>query len=362
MFMDVMRDYPPRKEDITFVVCGKIIESGCLSTARCLKSIRRFFPESPIILSTWEQESVNLLKGLYDELVVSKEDKRLLQYPSILDHLKRPNTVNVQQVTGFAGVSRVKTTWCVKTRTDFLLGGDAFYKLYLHWNAALDRYNPEYRVFKQRILAPWLFTENPEKNAIAYMLSDFFQFGLTEDLQMLWDGHLESDETLDFFRSYNIEHFNNPEQYNHRYNVEQCFFMNVLRKSCPSVVLPRWYCDSDMLTHLPEIKTVYASNFLFGTFRELRLWTRWTEDEHAVEQDRFIFLQTLLQWYIEYLDPENVLCQTFLRSNPKPSVGRRSLQSRLRIWVWHVKPLRILYYFVRKKVKQVIFNFLSGVR
>ena len=38
-----------------------------------------------------------------------------------------------------------------------------------------------------------LFTENPELKSVSYMLSDFFQFGLTEDLKLFWDGHQETD-------------------------------------------------------------------------------------------------------------------------------------------------------------------------
>ena len=137
-----------------------------------------------------------------------------------------------------------------------------------------------------------LFTENPELKSVSYMLSDFFQFGLTEDLKLFWDGHQETDEDLNFYATQTGSAFSNPEHYNHLFNVEQMFFRNVIKKTKLPIWLPQWYCDDEIREHLPELKTVYASNVLLGTLFELQLETRWQEEEPIFNTKKYISLQS----------------------------------------------------------------------
>lgn len=256
----------PQKEDLTFVVCGKVQTRGKLQTKNCLASIRKFFPASKIILSTWLGEPIDELEGLYDELVLSNGALCPPKYSSLLDR-PRPNTGNLQQVMGHAGLSRVKTRWAVKTRTDFILTGDDFLSFYQRWEPELNIRLSKYCIFQRQVLVPWLFTKNPEYTSVAYQLSDFFQLGLTEDLLLLWDGHQEPDETLNYFTLHPDSPFDNPDRYNHLYNVEQSFFLHVVRPRL-TVYLPQWYCDPVVKEHLDEIYRVYAfSSLLFAPLR-----------------------------------------------------------------------------------------------
>lgn len=340
----------PQKEELSFVVCGKILTRGKLRTADCLASIREFFPMSKIILSTWQDEPVEGLGPLYDELVLSDASSCRPKYSSLLDR-ERPNTGNLQQVSGHAGMSRVKTKWAVKTRTDFILTGDDFFRFYAQWEPALDVRLPDCRIFQRRVLAPWLFTKDPEHTLVAYQLSDFFQFGLTEDLLLLWDGHQEPDEVLDYFARHPDSGFDNPEHYNHLYNVEQGFFLHVVRDALP-VWLPQWYCDPAVEEHLDEIHRVYASNVLTATLFELGLKTRWEHEEPIFKPGTFLSFQSLLGWYLAVCDPDNEECRAFLRENPTPKTAPWTLTRKIRMTLREYKVPWEVYQFIKR-------NFLS---
>lgn len=338
----------PRKEDLTFVVCGKVLTGGKLRTVDCLASIRRYFPTSTIILSTWQNEPVEDLEGLYDELVLSDATLCPPQYSSLLNR-DRPNTGNLQQVSGHAGLSRVKTRWAVKTRTDFILTGDHFLTFYQHWEPILDVRCSDKVIFKRRILAPWLFTKVPEHTRQAYQLSDFFQLGLTEDLLLLWDGHQESEDTMDYFNRHPDSPFDNPEHYNHRYNVEQTFFLNVLRAKL-EVYLPRWYCDPKVNEHLEEIHKVYASNVLIGTLFELGLKTRWEWEEPIFEPGTFLSFQILLRWYLEVCDSTNEECRKFLEEHPEPQTKPWTLMRKIRMTLREYQIFWVPYQFIKRNI------------
>jgi hypothetical protein len=138
----------PDHSDITFVVQGPIIPDVTLS---CLLSIRRNFPASPIILTTWKGHDASSL--IFDELVYS--DRPGFFYYS--DRAgERQNNVNRQIVSTLAGLQRVKTEYVFKLRTDFSLSGSDFLSF---WNT-FSQVDPGYQVFHEKILACSYFTRN----------------------------------------------------------------------------------------------------------------------------------------------------------------------------------------------------------
>lgn len=94
------------KDDITFVISGKVGLTGSFSTQRCIESVRRFFPTSQVILSTWAGEPVEKLASLCDEVLLLKEPKeKLCKYYCTEDHpAQRVNSINKQQLSVHAGL------------------------------------------------------------------------------------------------------------------------------------------------------------------------------------------------------------------------------------------------------------------
>ena len=176
--------------DITFVCTGKIIGKGRYATARSLRSVRKYFPEAEIVLSTWEGEDLSGLDGLYDRLVLNK--KMEPEYSAHLESCpwKAPNTYDLQQYSVNRGLKACRTKYAVRWRTDFVLQNGDFLKNYNTFNRLFDMYEADCRIFEQRVLIHKTLTVNPHAPDLAFAQhpADLFHFGLTEDLLRLWDG------------------------------------------------------------------------------------------------------------------------------------------------------------------------------
>ncbi|MCL9775435.1 WavE lipopolysaccharide synthesis family protein [Vibrio methylphosphonaticus] len=173
--------------DITFVVQGPVQATAARTqiqgvTHQCLESIQRYFPGSPIILSTWQDQSTHGLN--YDVLVESVDPG-----PNVIINGTTPQTLNNNRliVSSHAGLTQVKTRYAVKLRTDNVLSGRAFLTSYLaHFDVKRD---PKMSFFKQRVLtSSAFFIGSHYGKPVHFHKSDLFDFGLTEDLLKIWSG------------------------------------------------------------------------------------------------------------------------------------------------------------------------------
>jgi hypothetical protein len=205
-------------EDISFVVQGPIHP---IVTKKCLLSIRRFFPGSKIIVSTWEGSDISELE--YDLLVFSR-DPGAVSY-CIGDKIYF-NNINRQIVSVINGLKIVNTKYVAKVRSDAEFINDNFLD---HYNK-YDIYNENYKFFKDRIIAPTYFFRNPRHITLLFHISDIFHFGNLDDILNLWDISLapEPETTRWFDRKF--EFFNTLPSISCRYAPEQYIWISFLRK------------------------------------------------------------------------------------------------------------------------------------
>ena len=194
--------------DITFVVQGPIAidtNDNVLEnvTARCLQSIRQFYPKSKILLSTWEGSNIDGLD--YDAVILNKD-------PGGLDGgvQKWFNNINRMIVTTHAGIEKSTTKYVAKIRADFY---------FVEYIDILDHYKSEYRehretfkqsVFKQPIL---MCMSKSHHDYFLYYISDWFHIGLREDMLKLWGVKLATQAEAEYFKN-NIELLNNKKDSN----------------------------------------------------------------------------------------------------------------------------------------------------
>lgn len=207
--------------DITFVVQGPVRNE----TKECLVSIRRFFPESTIVFSTWSDSDLTGL--IFDQIVLSKD-------PGAFD-IKLNNSVvakentNRQIISTIGGLNLVKTIYTVKMRSDNVLTSKNFMKLYEE--SKEFKREDEYSLMKERVLVSSINTIDPtEFLGYVYQVSDWFFFGLTEDVKKYWE--------QDCLK--NIEYLTNQDEvecslyrggFNFgRFSAEQHIFLGFLKK------------------------------------------------------------------------------------------------------------------------------------
>lgn len=316
------------KSDITFVVAGKIVLSGEFNTHRCLSSVRRFFPTSKIILSTWEGEPIESLGGLYDTLILSREPGEkpvsIFLRDSPLGY--KYNSINLQQFSVHAGMEKVSTSFAARLRSDTYLINDNFLCFYKKWAGCLTKTDPVFRLFQERLLVYRAFTQDPRQgdDIPVYMLSDCFQFGLTADIKKLWDGHQEPFESFNYFEDHPESTWENPARFNHRYNAEQYFFLNLIRKAGLDVKLPEYCFDRSRAAFIPESEKVYAANILIGNNRQLGISYKVTDD---IDPCCFT-LERLIEIYLQNIDPDNEVCLRYLEREENSRTAAR--EQRLR--------------------------------
>lgn len=165
--------------EITFVIQGPYVAEGDRTTEACVRSIRQFFPDSPVIISTWQGSQV---PDIYDHKISVVENTDPGAEISCIRGKAR-NNLNRQIVSTLNGLRAVKTRYAVKTRVDIQISGRDFLTAAQAYGARCD----EFRVFEQRVTACKYYFRNPLIYRAPFHPSDIFLFGLTSDLLKLWD-------------------------------------------------------------------------------------------------------------------------------------------------------------------------------
>jgi hypothetical protein len=170
------------KSQITFVVQGGIsIKDGVNLTESCLKSIRRFFPESRIILSTdLGEDTLNLD---IDECVYSAHLDKLVIENDRTGHIM---SANLQIITTFEGLKRVKTPYAIKIRSDMVLKNDNL--LQLMRNRPSRNFVNKFKVCEEFVIILNWSAVNPNYYLkLLHHPSDQLFAGKTSDLLAIWN-------------------------------------------------------------------------------------------------------------------------------------------------------------------------------
>lgn len=316
------------KTSITFVVQGPVREK----TSDSLKSIRYYFPGSYIILSTWKGEDVSNLD--FDKLVLNDD-------PGVLNIFLDGNVVNKEntnkQILSVSNaISNVKTKYCVKSRTDIEFTNDNFIKFYFE---NINKYSREknHSNLSQRVLVSSINTPNPNC-FLQYVcqVSDWFHFGLTEDIKKIWSQELIRQS--DFY--HNEDKIPDREYKNGflfgRFSAEQVITRGFLRKYHKK--LPKYFRDEEFVDFTNRL---IASEFISAEPVRIGFTFHKYKDYCAPNFYRRRSLQGYLAFYsltINYVR-WNQICLELLE-NKKKRLGHRA----------HEKICGLVAIYVKKKI------------
>ena len=227
----------PTFPQVTVVLQGPVTTTDAdpnrPSLPRVVASIRTHLPGAPIVLATWDEDD----RPAYpvDEVVWLADPGPL---PALKNHPPAPNNVNRQILSTREGLRRVKTPYAVKMRTDCLLTSHAFVDL----QRAFPARDEAFRLFDERVVVSSLYTINPRViERLPFHVSDWFQFGRTNDLTALWDQPFMTAADATWFASRPHRPGTRPleAKFLSRYAVEQYVFMSCVktkfRVGCQSV-------------------------------------------------------------------------------------------------------------------------------
>ena len=162
-----------KSDQISFVLQGKNIKG---QTAKCCKSIRKYFPESEIIFSTYENEDCG---DLDCDLV-----EKIVDPGATLLSGRMYNNINRILATTKAGISKASKEYCCKIRSDMCFDSDKLLFIYNNFHKRNDMIS----IFKQRLVFYQLWSRKYEllnnkfKIDCPWYLSDWLCFGYTVDV------------------------------------------------------------------------------------------------------------------------------------------------------------------------------------
>lgn len=249
--------------DITVVIQGPVVASTDREmedgiTAKAIASVRQFLPGSHIILSTWKGQPIDGLD--VDDIILSDDPgNNVIEYRSSGE----PVFVNEnrQIVSSRNGLKRVITQYAIKLRSDNVLTSDNFKSLFEKYPVRAK----QQKLFKERVVINSLFTREISRGFPSlFHVSDFFYFGLTEDLLKIWDIPLFTDfiqiDKSELYAGYPY----------HRLSCEQRLFLSALKHSFGLDYNVKFLTDYDR--NLKKIsKLTFANNFVVASADQVGL-------------------------------------------------------------------------------------------
>jgi len=163
--------------DISFVFQGPVTHRGGDLVSN-LKSTKRNFPDAEYLLSTWEGADVSVFCH-FDKVILNKDPGAILIDPVT----GYPNNILRQVVSTANGLKAASSRYAVKIRTDFAVENANFID---RWSAFTPAY-PEMLCFSKPVAIISLGCNDPLRTTGLFHCSDFFYFGLKEDLLLYWD-------------------------------------------------------------------------------------------------------------------------------------------------------------------------------
>lgn len=232
--------------DISVVVQGGVDKTN---TPKCLVSVRKYFPGAEIILSTWEGTNVTNLS--YDKVLFNKDPGGWKDGKTGI-----PNNLNRQIVSTIEGIRSSTRKYCIKIRSDICFRANSFLKYFFRF----PKRENTVCLFKNRILTSSYFFKRYLGEAqysvqpTPFHLSDWFLFGLTEDLALLFNIPLS------------VEPENSNYLFTHKFYSARCNIFGASHRYAPEQYI-LLSCIRKNMTQVPEMKSIVdytAENILFS--------------------------------------------------------------------------------------------------
>ncbi|WP_146221627.1 WavE lipopolysaccharide synthesis family protein [Komagataeibacter oboediens] len=198
-------------EPLSIVIQGPWLQKNIQESALICRHWRQMFPEAEIIVSISSSDFIDFsintgenvlpevayaafkidtirkeaLKVLFDtaDIVIKAPDA--LPLPPIKNDTQSLNNINLQIQSAKAGLKYASRKYALRIRNDLCLMSKKFIDVYKRHAHDVRRH---YASFTQRILIPEIFTINPlTLYRMPFHYSDWFHFGLTEDIRNLWE-------------------------------------------------------------------------------------------------------------------------------------------------------------------------------
>lgn len=212
--------------NLTFVIQGAIDFSPhkeAFVTLDLIHSLRSYFPESRIILSTWEGSDISAFKAITNFEYILNEDPG----PTTAKNAK-PNNFNRMVKSTLSGLESVNSEFVCKLRTDMLIESSALIPIYN--KLARLTYDPKLRVVTKPVLTISYSSVNPltSSSKLLFHPCDWLFLGRLPDIYDFFDGVELNESDADYLLTHDINV--SDSNYVSRFRAEQMIFINFLER------------------------------------------------------------------------------------------------------------------------------------
>ena len=289
-------------KDIDVIIQGNIDER---CTREVCESVRKELRGSHIILSTWKEdiEKARELESLrlIDEYVVSEDPGTKIQnyYSHAYINLDR------QIVSTRAALEKLTRKYTLKLRTDIKILSNYFLERYdqtcLQWAA---RRKKQYQVFGNFVLVSSFFCRNPRIVPMAYHMSDWISFGMTDDIKLIYEIEKPDEKFYSWFASHRKETWLYKD-YICKLCAEQYFVLMAMKKRNMKMAVPSKYYDLNR-NILKDSERVAANNYIIddyqnGSFQFMKY------NPNRFGDSMFCYRNSDLELVRKYLDKTSVI-------------------------------------------------------
>jgi hypothetical protein len=178
---------------VSIVFQGPIVQVNDQNiTLKAIMSAKRYFPDSPIILSTHDNQDFGEIEGV--KIIYTR------RYTGDFEDESKKISSNLNSMieTAKNGINQVKTEYAMKIRSDMIFKSDRLLRILVEKKL---RPTSKYNISSMRIIFSNLTAVNPN-----YVLKlphhpcDSFQAGKTVDLKELWNIPFISTAEINYFR------------------------------------------------------------------------------------------------------------------------------------------------------------------
>ncbi|MBB3957634.1 WavE lipopolysaccharide synthesis family protein [Novosphingobium sediminicola] len=253
---------PDTGRALSIVLQGGVSAANIVQTANYCRHWRDLFPQAEIILSISSLDIIDgtradgnpaglvlnapatesglartalgVIKTICDKVVQADGG---LPLPPIKTDSPGLNNVNLQIVAAQAGLAVASGTHVLRTRSDLIFTNKNFIDQWAEGNLLP---NGEARVLQQRVLISYLYTLNPYTyERMPFHYSDWFHFGLIEDVRALWNVPLATFADATHYKTHDCADYSNHQERRMitRLAVEQHISYHALLNFFPHLIL-----------------------------------------------------------------------------------------------------------------------------
>lgn len=266
------------EKSISFVVQGQITNL----TKKTIDSIRLYFPNSTIILSTWKNNKIDDLD--YDSVILSDD-------PGGVEAKVSGGTVNTlrQIISTSEGLKKCNTEYVAKIRSDMIFYGSnlpIYYEKYKNFDRSSEIFSSRVLILENGTLNPRGLYEMP------YHFGDWFYFGKTKDIKKIFDINFSKEDELKnafYWKNRSFPKNNINKKYYMRFRTETILTYFHIKKKFKNVLLhsndvsfdnikqSEFHLANDYL--IASMKNIQLKNLKHGNSSSLSSWVRYSHKE-----------------------------------------------------------------------------------